>query len=520
MDLEKLQRRMSSLIWQDESLTCNDRYCSRALDLPGAMKIAVSQGRMMKKYPLIMVSAMLSVDAPEEKLHPYTTQLSVYYTNFKVQVAYINTKNSVVLSGPLNQLNALKVLLDDDKIHSTIRTTDVPYHSRGMGDGDVFKFRAKISKWLRMQPSHRDDDAPPMISTVKGRWVKPETLIDDLYWVENFADSVQFYKVMLQVCSPGTIKRDAWSKGPRLPKVNHLLEIGPHSSLQEYVEEILRETGKEGSITYLSTMIKDVSPIETMLNAAGRLFTNGFPVDLGMVNADISDSQPSLCCDLPGCPFNHIKESQDDKVAMEMSQKPVTPEVPTSKESLCHRLEWKPDVDLLRTGDLQTLFTSQQAQSEERAQFCMDLNFLIALYILKAVEYLKTVGSTGSKEHVKRYRNWMIEQKRRLKTGDFGFTLRDCKKILDDNQSIEELHKSLESTNKEGLFYSTICRNVLKVLKQEMTSADLLQNYLAADYYSELVSTCEALFDNHSNMWCPSSPVDPGSSDLEYIWNC
>ena len=84
----------------------------------------------------------------------------------------------------------------------------------------------------------------------------------------------------------------------------------------------------------------------------------------------------------------------------------------------------------------------------------------------------------------------MVEQKRRLKAGDFGFTIKDCRRILTESRLIEELHNTVESKNREGFFVSTVCRGVLKVLKQEMPPEDLFRSRLIADYYFEVVRIC------------------------------
>lgn len=95
---------------------------------------------------------------------------------------------------------------------------------------------------------------------------------------------------------------------PPLPYINHgyVVEFGTDALLQEHTAGVLKGVGKQDIIGYSSTMKRDVSPVQTILEMAGQLYCGGYPVDLTRVNADATDTaEIKPLCDLPAYQFNH-----------------------------------------------------------------------------------------------------------------------------------------------------------------------------------------------------------------------
>lgn len=160
----------------------------------------------------------------------------------------------------------------------------------------------------------------------------------------------------------------------------------------------------------------------------------------------------------------------------------------SSEGILCHHLDWKPDVDLLSIGDLQYICNGHHLQGEP-VQFYRDLDLLLTIYILKTLEYLQTVDCTTLDAHLKCYIDWMAEQRERLETGESRFTIRECQDAMANDDFVNGLHTQLESANKEGLFFSTVCRGLIKVLTQKINAEDHLRGRLVIEYCQEMVSS-------------------------------
>lgn len=125
----------------------------------------------------------------------------------------------------------------------------------------------------------------------------------------------------------------------------------------------------------------------------------------------------------------------------------------------------------------------------EPVQFYRDLDLLLTIYILKTLEYLQTVDYTTLDAHLKCYIDWMAEQRERLETGESRFTIRECQDAMANDDFVNGLHTQLESANKEGLFFSTVCRGLIKVLTQKINAEDHLRGRLVIEYCQEMVSS-------------------------------
>ena len=87
--------------------------------------------------------------------------------------------------------------------------------------------------------------------------------------------------------------------------MDHILEIGPHSTLRMPIKEILMSTQRENSTGYDSLLRRGVSALQSSLNAVASLFCLGYPVRLAAINAGDGSMKPRILVDGPYYPFNH-----------------------------------------------------------------------------------------------------------------------------------------------------------------------------------------------------------------------
>lgn len=68
------------------------------------------------------------------------------------------------------------------------------------------------------------------------------------------------------------------------PRVTHLLEIGPHCALQSPIRESLEDVASAQKPTYIASLLHNQDAEKTLMHAVGRLYCQGYAVDLTAVN--------------------------------------------------------------------------------------------------------------------------------------------------------------------------------------------------------------------------------------------
>jgi acyl transferase domain-containing protein len=151
-----------------------------------------------------------------------------------------------------------------------------------------------------------------MISSVNGEWVDGDTLSKAEYWVNNLLSTVQFLdafrKLSTKHAVPLTKKLDG-SHRKRLT-IDTVVEIGPHAAMRGPCRDILRESGRNTQVEYLSVLTRKSCGVRTALEAMAHLRCMGYPVDLNIVNSKpskINKQQPKVLTDLPSYQFNKTK---------------------------------------------------------------------------------------------------------------------------------------------------------------------------------------------------------------------
>ena len=260
----------------------------------------------------------MAVGLSEATLEPYLKGLT------DVVIGCVNSPRSSTVSGNSAQIDSLKVTLDRDSVFSRKLHVDIGYHSPQMSDiaAEYLMLLGGIE-----QGDHHDRN-PVMISTVTGTRTSLVDVQKATYWVDNLVSQVKFSAALEQICSP-TKNRSGKKLRPNraATEVTDLLEIGPHSALQGPIKDVLSKFSGN-IISYASILMRSISAEETLLNAIGRLYCLGYPVDMCEVNqlGNKSEERHAALPNLPEYPFDHSRvywsESRLSKEGYRLRQYP------------------------------------------------------------------------------------------------------------------------------------------------------------------------------------------------------
>jgi hypothetical protein len=87
------------------------------------------------------------------------------------------------------------------------------------------------------------------------------------------------------------------------------------------------------------------------------------------------------------------------------------------------------------------------------------------------------------------YLDWMEHQMQLLHDGASPFSSTEWRDRLEDSNYVAQLTQRITSTNKQGIFFTTVGTNLQKLLTGEMDALSVLfQGDLVKDHYYEVVS--------------------------------
>ena len=171
-----------------------------------------------------------------------------------IELAAVNSPDSVTLSGPLEALEKLGKEWDQGEAHFRILDLDYAFHSRHMDP-----IRPGLLAALEgLAPSSA---RVPFISTVSGEAIEGEALGAE-YWWDNVRRPVRFEKATATLAGDG---------------VPLFLEIGPRPIMQGYLNENLRAAGGKGRA--LATLRRDRSGVAHVWEALGAAHAHGARLD-------------------------------------------------------------------------------------------------------------------------------------------------------------------------------------------------------------------------------------------------
>ena len=272
-------------------------YCLGALTKEDALKVAYYRGLLSSQMKVLSPSlrgAMLAVGASEPQAQSWIDQLSCD----DVVVACVNSPSSVTVSGGALGIAELEAMLKQKGVFARKLKVETAYHSPHM---DMIS--APYLEMMEGVQTQNGRECRNMYSAVTGGPVDPSEL-GPVNWVRNLVSPVLFYEAIYELLQPTQGDQRITETA-----VDILLEIGPHSTLQGAINQTMKKHGIKG-VDYRSVLSRGKNGIETTLAAAGALFAQGVPVNIGQVNNDTDEAfgePPHPLVDLPSYCWNHSR---------------------------------------------------------------------------------------------------------------------------------------------------------------------------------------------------------------------
>ena len=154
---------------------------SGVFDLPTAIKVVLTRGRVMQKQ---QAGSMLAVNCPFEEV--------ANLIHHNVVLSACNTPSSITLSGEDKYIEETKTKLEQANIHCTKLNTSHAFHSPMMIAAEQEFIEALSDIECRAANI-------PFISCVTGDWITPEQASDIGYWASQIVAPVQFSKGLEKV---------------------------------------------------------------------------------------------------------------------------------------------------------------------------------------------------------------------------------------------------------------------------------------------------------------------------------
>ncbi|KAJ5902692.1 hypothetical protein N7495_003220 [Penicillium taxi] len=261
-------------------------YAAGLYDLEAAMSLAYRRGQMTqllkKSFPFLQ-GGMIAVGCGPETIRPILKTLKGYLT-----IACVNSPSSVTVSGDVLAIDELEAILQEKHFFNRKLKIDVAYHSNHMKN----VAEAYLASIEDIQPS--PVAKAKFFSSVTGEYAQASEL-NPSYWVKNLTSSVLFSDALSKICADEDTR-------PSL-----LIEIGPHSALKGPILDILKSLGSASSkIAYFPTIVRNIEPSQSVLDAAGAAFVRGVALKMNEVNFSRSGGRTrSFLTDLPRYPWQH-----------------------------------------------------------------------------------------------------------------------------------------------------------------------------------------------------------------------
>ncbi|MCJ1382876.1 hypothetical protein MMC17_005989 [Xylographa soralifera] len=277
-------------------------FCAGSISRETAFTLSFFRGLVSSEASNQSDGAMMSVDLSENAIKPYISS-SIDANNFAT-IACINSPKNVTLSGSRSSIETIQACLEADSILIGRLNIDIAYHSTFMANA-ALKYGKLIrgSLFTKQTINHIR-----IVSSVTGQDITTEALNSTAYWVRNMTSPVLFADSIVQMLSPQTSQDLKANVSVTTHRISHLIEIGPHSTLERPLRDITECSKGIGPVGYNSVLKRGRNAVYTALELAGHLFSIGWPVDLCKVNGWNGELQnPSTLVDLPPYPFDHSK---------------------------------------------------------------------------------------------------------------------------------------------------------------------------------------------------------------------
>ncbi|KAF2794878.1 putative polyketide synthase [Melanomma pulvis-pyrius CBS 109.77] len=287
-------------------------YSAGAISTESAMKLAYFRGALSER--LVTCSdkkgSMISIGLSEDGVLPYIEQVFTQFLSGDLTVACINSPQNVTVSGDDLHVDMLESLLRDENIFARKLEVEVAYHSPQMS-AIAEDYRKAIQGIEGKTVAKKGVN---MFSSVTGQRVTSADLLSLDYWVSNMVLPVNFVGAINALLSSSTqqIRKKLDLSHRDLFRADMLVEVGPHSTLQGPINDILLSSDKRPLPEYSAVLKRKLSAFQSFLNTAGRIQCIGYPVDMAHVNELTKDFNYTTLPDLPEYVFNHSHKYWDE----------------------------------------------------------------------------------------------------------------------------------------------------------------------------------------------------------------
>lgn len=266
-------------------------------ELDDALRLVIARGALMQRLPQ---GRMLTVRLPEQQANDWLAP--------GIDLAAVNSPNSVVFAGSESNLNRMSAALAAEDIHHQWLDVEKAFHSADM-DTLLGEFGAILKNLRTNRPKI------PVISNVTGNWLDADRAVDADYWVQHLRSTVRFSNGAHTLLSDGE-----WIA----------IEMGPGNALCG----MLRQQRSERLQITLAGLGADAgNEIRTIADSCGQLWLHGISVNWRAF-------PPGQRVALPPYPFQRRRHWIDPSPANSNKRASATAaRLPI--ESWFHRMSWR-----------------------------------------------------------------------------------------------------------------------------------------------------------------------------------
>ncbi len=236
------------------------------LSLEDALAVVVARGRLMQELP---AGSMLAVPLAEDELAGrLEAQLSI---------AAVNAPGRSVVSGPTAAVDALRERLEGEGIVCRPLHTSHAFHSAMMAP-ILAPFAERLARVTLRPPEI------PFVSNVTGTWITDAEATDPGYWARHLRGAVRFADGVRELLADDETV---------------LLEVGPGNTLTTLARRHPERRPEQEVVASVRHPKEDVADQAFLLQALGRLWCAGVPIDWSKLHGGESRRRVPL----PGYPF-------------------------------------------------------------------------------------------------------------------------------------------------------------------------------------------------------------------------
>lgn len=242
-------------------------HLAGVISLQDALAVVAARGRLMQGLPAGRMAAV----------HLGSAELSGRVAGSGVEIAAVNGPDLCTVSGSGDAVTSLLERLGAKGVESRLLHTSHAFHS-AMMEPVLERFTEIVAGVELHAPSL------PYVSNLTGTWITNEQACSPAYYARHLRSTVQFESGLRTLAA-----------NPAL----HFVEVGPGSALASLARMSLGKDGTKRVLASLGRADEKRPDVPAMLEAAGRLWLAGVPIDWRGLHGDAVPRRVAL----PTYPF-------------------------------------------------------------------------------------------------------------------------------------------------------------------------------------------------------------------------